>query len=45
MDQIDSAGLGELDRTYRMVARAGGTLKLVKLNQRFTKIFKWPWSD
>jgi anti-anti-sigma factor len=45
VDYIDTDGLREIVRTYTMVSRAGGTLKLVKLTQRLTKIFKRPRSN
>jgi anti-sigma B factor antagonist len=35
---IDSAGLGEIVRTYTMVSRQGGQLKLVNLTKRITDL-------
>ena len=35
---IDSAGLGEIVRTYTTVSRQGGTLKLVNLTKRITDL-------
>jgi anti-sigma B factor antagonist len=35
---IDSAGLGEIDRTYTTVSRQGGQLKLVNLTKRITDL-------
>jgi anti-sigma B factor antagonist len=35
---IDSAGLGEVVRTYTTVSRQGGTLKLVNLTKRITDL-------
>ena len=35
---IDSAGLGELVRTYTTVSRQGGSLKLVNLTKRITDL-------
>jgi len=35
---IDSAGLGELVRTYTTVSRQGGQLKLVNLTKRITDL-------
>ena len=34
----DSAGLGEIGRTYTTVSRQGGTLKLVNLTKRITDL-------
>jgi anti-sigma B factor antagonist len=35
---IDSAGLGEIVRTYTTVSRQGGTMKLVNLTKRITDL-------
>ena len=35
---IDSAGLGEIVRTYTTVSRQGGNLKLVNLTKRITDL-------
>jgi anti-sigma B factor antagonist len=35
---IDSAGLGEIVRTYTTVSRQGGSLKLVNLTKRITDL-------
>ena len=35
---IDSAGLGEIVRTYTTVSRQGGALKLVNLTKRITDL-------
>ena len=35
---IDSAGLGEIVRTYTTVSRQGGTLKLLNLTKRITDL-------
>ena len=35
---VDSAGLGEIVRTYTMVSRQGGKLKLVNLTKRITDL-------
>jgi anti-sigma B factor antagonist len=35
---IDSAGLGEIVRTYTTVSRQGGQLKLVNLTKRITDL-------
>ena len=35
---VDSAGLGEIVRTYTTVSRQGGTLKLVNLTKRITDL-------
>ena len=35
---IDSAGLGEVVRTYTTVSRQGGTMKLVNLTKRITDL-------
>ena len=35
---IDSAGLGEVVRTYTTVSRQGGSLKLVNLTKRITDL-------
>ena len=35
---IDSAGLGEIVRTYTTVSRQGGQLKLVNLTNRITDL-------
>ena len=35
---IDSAGLGELVRTYTSISRQGGTLKLLNLTKRITDL-------
>jgi anti-sigma B factor antagonist len=35
---IDSAGLGEIVRTYTTVSRQGGKLKLVNLTKRITDL-------
>ena len=35
---IDSAGLGEIVRTYTTVSRLGGNLKLVNLTKRITDL-------
>jgi len=35
---IDSAGLGEIVRTYTTVSRQGGSLKLLSLNKRITDL-------
>ena len=35
---IDSAGLGELVRTYTTVSRQGGSLKLLSLTKRITDL-------
>ncbi|NQW02852.1 MAG: STAS domain-containing protein [Acidobacteria bacterium] len=35
---IDSAGLGEIVRTYTTVSRQGGQLKLVNLTKRITEL-------
>ena len=35
---IDSAGLGEIVRTYTTVSRQGGNLKLLNLNKRITDL-------
>ena len=35
---IDSAGLGEIVRTYTTVSRQGGSLKLLNLTQRITDL-------
>ena len=35
---VDSAGLGEIVRTYTTVSRQGGTLKLVHLTKRITDL-------
>ena len=35
---IDSAGLGEIMRTYTTVSRQGGQLKLVNLTKRITDL-------
>jgi anti-sigma B factor antagonist len=35
---IDSAGLGEVVRTYTTVSRQGGQLKLVNLTKRITDL-------
>ena len=35
---VDSAGLGEIVRTYTTVSRQGGTLKLVNLTKRITAL-------
>jgi anti-sigma B factor antagonist len=35
---IDSAGLGEIVRTYTTVCRQGGQLKLVNLTKRITDL-------
>ena len=35
---IDSAGLGEVVRTYTTVSRQGGTLKLLSLTKRITDL-------
>jgi len=35
---IDSAGLGELVRTYTSLSRQGGTLKLLNLTKRITDL-------
>ena len=35
---IDSAGLGEIVRTYTTVSRQGGSLKLLKLTKRITDL-------
>ena len=38
MPYIDSAGLGEIVRTYTTVSRQGGALKLVNLTKRITDL-------
>ena len=35
---IDSAGLGEIVRTYTTVSRQGGSLKLLSLTKRITDL-------
>ena len=35
---VDSAGLGEIVRTYTTVSRQGGSLKLVNLTKRITDL-------
>jgi anti-sigma B factor antagonist len=35
---IDSAGLGEIVRTYTTVSRQGGSLKLLNLTKRITDL-------
>jgi len=35
---VDSAGLGEIVRTYTTVSRRGGSLKLVNLTKRITDL-------
>ena len=35
---VDSAGLGEVVRTYTTVSRQGGTLKLLNLTKRITDL-------
>jgi anti-sigma B factor antagonist len=35
---IDSAGLGEIVRTYTTISRQGGTLKLLNLTKRITDL-------
>ncbi|MEX2273882.1 MAG: STAS domain-containing protein [Vicinamibacterales bacterium] len=35
---IDSAGLGEIVRTYTTVSRQGGTMKLLNLTKRITDL-------
>src|ERR1700694_4931532 len=35
---IDSAGLGEIVRTYTTVSRQGGSLKLLNLTKRITEL-------
>ena len=35
---IDSAGLGEIVRTYTTVSRQGGSLKLLRLTKRITDL-------
>ena len=35
---IDSAGLGEIGRTYTTVSRQGGSLKLLNLTKRITDL-------
>ncbi|MCC7416317.1 MAG: STAS domain-containing protein [Acidobacteria bacterium] len=35
---VDSAGLGEIVRTYTTVSRAGGSLKLLGLTKRITDL-------
>jgi anti-sigma B factor antagonist len=35
---IDSAGLGEIVRTYTTVSKQGGTLKLLNLTKRITDL-------
>jgi anti-sigma B factor antagonist len=35
---IDSAGLGEVVRTYTTVSRQGGSLKLLNLTKRITDL-------
>ena len=37
-DSIDSAGLGEIVRTYTTVSRQGGSLKLLSLTKRITDL-------
>ena len=39
---VDSAGLGEIVRTYTTVSRQGGTLKLVNLTKRITDLLAIP---
>ena len=39
---IDSAGLGEIVRTYTTVSRQGGQLKLVNLTKRITDLLSIP---
>src|SRR5256712_13990371 len=39
---IDSAGLGEIVRTYTTVSRQGGSLKLVNLTKRLTDLLSIP---
>ncbi len=38
LEDVDSAGLGEIVRTYRTVRRQGGTLKLVNFSKRITDL-------
>ena len=38
---IDSAGLGEIVRTYTTVSRQGGNLKLVNLTKRITDLLSF----
>ena len=38
MPYIDSAGLGEVVRTYTTVSRQGGSLKLLNLTKRITDL-------
>ena len=38
MPYIDSAGLGEIVRTYTTVSRQGGSLKLLNLTKRITDL-------
>jgi anti-sigma B factor antagonist len=35
---VDSAGLGEIVRTYTTVSRQGGSLKLLNLTKRITDL-------
>jgi anti-sigma B factor antagonist len=35
---VDSAGLGEIVRTYTTVSRQGGSLKLLSLTKRITDL-------
>jgi anti-sigma B factor antagonist len=35
---VDSAGLGEIVRTYTTVSKQGGTLKLLNLTKRITDL-------
>ena len=35
---VDSAGLGEIVRTYTTISRQGGTLKLLNLTKRITDL-------
>ena len=38
VDMVDSAGLGEIVRTYTTVSRQGGNLKLLSLTKRITDL-------
>ena len=38
MPYVDSAGLGEIVRTYTTVSRQGGSLKLLNLTKRITDL-------
>ena len=38
VESVDSAGLGEVVRTYTTVSRQGGSLKLLNLTKRITDL-------